>query len=77
MGRRRLASTPTIRCPVCREGRIIVTDTRHRPASGYIWRRRECVACGWRFSTKEEIAAMDGDSAGILDVVVLQSSNET
>jgi transcriptional regulator NrdR family protein len=38
-------------CPACGEPRCGVTDSR--PVVGTIWRRRQCGACGFRFTTYE------------------------
>mgnify|MGYP001064379500 CR=1 FL=1 len=40
-----------MRCPYCREGDSRVIDTR--PVGDAIRRRRECLACGRRFTTYE------------------------
>lgn len=42
-------------CPACGEKATDIYDTRHR--GDYVWRRRECTACGHRFTTHEYIAA--------------------
>lgn len=42
-----------ILCPSCGCGESGVVDTRHRP--GRIRRRRECIACGARFTTHEHV----------------------
>ncbi len=40
-------------CPRCGERRSRVIDTRGMPEKNYIRRRRECEACGHRFTTFE------------------------
>jgi transcriptional regulator NrdR family protein len=39
-------------CPVCGEKKTKVINVRD-PDCEHIWRRRECTACGFRFSTVE------------------------
>lgn len=43
-------------CPQCAGRKVYVTDSRTR-ASGAVYRRRACRACGHRFSTFEVNAA--------------------
>ena len=44
-------------CPECGDVRSKVKVTRHilTATAGYIRRRRECLACGTRFSTVEAL----------------------
>lgn len=41
-------------CPKCNGGTTIY-NTRNRP-NGRTWRRRECLHCGYRFTTTEYVA---------------------
>ena len=40
-----------MKCPHCQSGESKVTDSR--PGKGTVWRRRECLSCGRRFTTTE------------------------
>lgn len=40
-------------CPQCHSGALDVTDTRLKFRGR--WRRRRCMACGFRFSTMEYV----------------------
>lgn len=44
-----------MRCPYCRENDDKVVDSRAAEESGAIRRRRECLACGRRFTTYERV----------------------
>jgi len=44
-----------MRCPFCKEDRDRVIDSRSSDAGRVIRRRRECLACGRRFTTYEKI----------------------
>jgi transcriptional repressor NrdR len=44
-----------MRCPYCRENRDKVVDSRASGDAATIRRRRECLACGRRFTTYEKI----------------------
>lgn len=44
-------------CPYCRENRDKVTDSRGSDDGRTIRRRRQCLACGRRFTTHERIEA--------------------
>ncbi|MBI4435031.1 transcriptional repressor NrdR [Candidatus Uhrbacteria bacterium] len=46
-------------CPKCKNGDTKVTDSRTSSEGMLIRRRRECVRCGFRFSTIEEVAILD------------------
>ncbi len=46
-------------CPVCTHDSTSVVDTRSGTDGDVIRRRRECDACGHRFSTLEEIHLLD------------------
>lgn len=46
-----------MRCPACGEQDTRVIDSRDQDEGAMIRRRRECVACGTRFTTVEQIAA--------------------
>ncbi len=46
-------------CPVCGHQDTRVVDTRLSPDGTTVRRRRECDACGYRFSTFEEIELLD------------------
>lgn len=46
-----------MRCPLCREGDSKVVDSREVPTG--IRRRRECLACGQRFTTYERAEEAD------------------
>ena len=45
----------TVRCPFCRENDDKVVDSRAGEEGAAIRRRRECLACGRRFTTYERI----------------------
>jgi len=44
-----------VRCPYCRENDDKVVDSRSAEETGAIRRRRECLACGRRFTTYERV----------------------
>ena len=44
-----------MRCPKCREKDTRVTDSRMSQEGDNVRRRRECVACGFRFTTYERL----------------------
>ena len=44
-----------VRCPYCRENDDKVVDSRVADEGGAIRRRRECLACGRRYTTYERI----------------------
>ena len=44
-----------MRCPYCRHSKSRVVDKRNAAGLDVIRRRRECLACGRRFSTYERI----------------------
>jgi len=46
-----------VRCPACGEQDTRVIDSRDQDEGALIRRRRECVACGTRFTTVEQVAA--------------------
>ena len=46
-----------MRCPTCEERDTRVIDSRDLDEAGTIRRRRECVACGARFTTYERVEA--------------------
>jgi len=46
-----------MRCPYCHEDRDRVVDSRSAGEGTVIRRRRECEACGRRFTTYEEVEA--------------------
>jgi len=45
----------TVRCPFCRENDDKVVDSRAGDDGATIRRRRECLACGRRFTTYERV----------------------
>ena len=45
----------TVRCPFCRENDDKVVDSRAGEDGAAIRRRRECLACGRRFTTYERV----------------------
>src|SRR4029453_8065742 len=56
-----------VRCPFCRENDDKVVDSRAGEDGSAIRRRRECLACGRRFTTYEridELGGMGGTRAG-------------
>jgi len=58
---RRERGTKGFACPLC-GGRTAVVDARGRVTASVFYRRRQCVKCGYRFSTYETIereAALD------------------
>lgn len=46
-------------CPLCNHDNTKVNDSRSSQDGLSIRRRRECVKCGYRFSTLEEIEILD------------------
>jgi len=44
-----------MRCPFCQSSNVAVVDSRLRDDNTTIWRRRECLNCGRRFSSRERI----------------------
>lgn len=48
-----------MRCPVCNHNDTKVVDSRVAGDGSSIRRRRECLKCGFRFSTYEEIEILD------------------
>jgi len=52
-----------VRCPYCRENDDKVVDSRVADDGGAIRRRRECLACGRRYTTYERV-----DEVGLLVV---------
>lgn len=42
-------------CPFCQSVNVAVVDSRSRDEGTSIWRRRECLKCGKRFSSRERI----------------------
>lgn len=44
-----------MRCPFCQSLNVAVVDSRPRDDDTTVWRRRECLACGRRFSSRERI----------------------
>ena len=42
-------------CPFCQSANVSVVDSRSRDGGTSIWRRRECLSCGKRFSSREKI----------------------
>lgn len=44
-----------MRCPKCREKETRVTDSRMSVEGDNVRRRRECTACGFRFTTYERV----------------------
>lgn len=44
-----------MRCPFCKSLNVSVADTRSRDDGTVIWRRRLCLSCGGRFSSREKI----------------------
>lgn len=50
-----LGSVILVRCPSCAQLEDRVVDSRLTEDGGAIRRRRECAACGWRFTTFERV----------------------
>ena len=46
-------------CPFCREKDTSVVDSRPTEENSAIWRWRQCLACGGRFTTFERIQMRD------------------
>lgn len=44
-----------VRCPFCKENKDKVIDSRSSDAGRVIRRRRQCLACGRRFTTYEKV----------------------
>ena len=53
MSKREKAGNNGYRCPECGSHRAMCYESRFSPKYGYRRRRRECEACGHRFSTYE------------------------
>jgi len=49
-----------MKCPYCGFKKIVVKETRRRKNGESIKRRKECLACGKRFSTVEFIREASG-----------------
>lgn len=60
-----------MRCPICKRNNDRVLDIRRRK-TGKIYRRRECMSCGHRFSTKEVIWARNEQRDRINSLRILQ-----
>jgi transcriptional regulator NrdR family protein len=58
-----------MKCPVC-EGNTKVVDVRERKSK--IYRRRECLECGYRFATYE---IENGQFSDMLTNIMIQSIN--
>ncbi|MBI4122687.1 MAG: transcriptional repressor NrdR [Parcubacteria group bacterium] len=48
-----------MKCPACYRENTKVLDSRLSGEENTIRRRRECVSCGFRFSTREEMEILD------------------
>lgn len=48
-----------MKCPICHHIDTKVVDSRMSGEGGCIRRRRECLKCKYRFSTREEIEILD------------------
>ena len=48
-----------MRCPYCNNGDIKVVDSREVSDVDEIRRRRECLKCGKRFTTRERVVDLD------------------
>lgn len=44
-----------MRCPFCQSLNVIVLDSRLRSEGTTVWRRRKCLSCERRFSSREKI----------------------
>lgn len=44
-----------MRCPFCQSLNVIVLDSRLRSEGTIVWRRRKCLSCGKRFSSREKV----------------------
>jgi len=44
-----------MRCPFCQSLNTCVIDSRPREEETVIWRRRKCLSCGKRFSSREKL----------------------
>jgi len=44
-----------MRCPFCQSLNTCVVDSRLRNESTTVWRRRKCLSCGKRFSSRERL----------------------
>ncbi len=42
-----------IQCEKCGSDKTEQSDTRQRPNTLYVWRRRTCKSCGYKFTTRE------------------------
>ena len=48
-----------MKCPYCQHEELKVTDSRNSHENNAIRRRRECLACGKRFTTFETVEAVN------------------
>ena len=56
-----------MRCPFCREDDSRVVDSRTVDDGAAIRRRRECAACGRRFTTAETASMLIAKRSGVLE----------
>ena len=56
-----------MRCPFCREDDSRVVDSRTIDDGAAIRRRRECAACGRRFTTAETASMLIAKRSGVLE----------
>ncbi len=56
-----------MRCPFCREDDSRVVDSRTVDDGAAIRRRRECAACGRRFTTAETASLLIAKRSGVLE----------
>ncbi|MBI4140139.1 transcriptional repressor NrdR [Candidatus Woesearchaeota archaeon] len=48
-----------MRCPYCSNDDVSVIDSRESPDAEETRRRRECLKCGKRFTTREKVVGLD------------------
>ena len=58
-------------CLECGSQESFVHDTRRR-AGGWLYRRRECVSCGARYSTKEELLATGAGAPEVTEEALIE-----
>lgn len=73
----RLFRQARLRCPHCGAGRSKVMDSRPNRRHDGIYRRRECLACQYRFSTEEMIRPVSAASHAAAQIVGVQGREKS
>ena len=66
-----------MKCPHCQSAESKVIDSR--PSKGNVWRRRECLSCGRRFTTTEVVGNLAGitiDGKHVSKIVIAADGGE-